>query len=242
MVISTRQHLFTCRYLAGAALAALLADCSSGDSTSPTDSSAQLAATTGSGAPSGAHYNLNIIGVSADKNPNMNGASGNVIFVGLGTGKTTVTTNILLNQSFDGSFQVLDKNGTDGTASFELPAPGGYTVWARALGKPGDSAKVTTCASEVVTAGVAVTDTVCSTQNQVFVRGTGKSSFKDVTQPLTTIVIDAVAEPAAFAACGGTNQTSIRVSLFDACLLGYFWQYDNNGLRLLQLRFYPNTT
>ena len=234
MFISTRRHL------GYAGLVALLAACSSSDSTSPTDSSAQLAGTTGSGAPSGAHYNLNIIGVESGKNANMDGGSGNVIFVGLGSGKTTVTTNILLSQSTDGSFQVLDKNGTDGTASFELPAPGGYAVWARALGKPGDSAKVTTCASEVVTSTGTVADTVCSTQNQVFVRGTGKSSFKDVTQPLTTIVIDAVSEPAAFAACGGTNQTSIRVNLFDACLLGYFWAYDNNGLRLLQLRFYPN--
>ncbi len=241
MVISTRHHLSTRHYLAGAGLAALLAGCSTGDSTSPTNSSAQLSAA-GNGAPSGAHYNLNIIGVENGKNPNMNAGSGNVIFVGLGSGNTTVTTNILLSQSFDSTFQVLDKNGTDGTASFELPAPGGYTVWARALGKPGDSAKVTTCASEVVTAGVAVTDTVCSTQNQVFVRGTGKSSFKNVTQALTTIVIDAVAESAAFAACGGTTQKSISVSLFDPCLLGYFWQYANNGLRLLQLRFYPNTT
>jgi hypothetical protein len=84
-----------------------------------------------------------------------------------------------------------------------------------------------------------VTDTVCSTQNEVFVRGTGKSTFRDVTQSLTTIVIDALTEPAAFAACGG-NQTSIRVNLFDPCLEDYFWRYDNNGLRLLQIRFYKN--
>ena len=229
--------LHRCR-LGIALLGAALAGCSGTDATGPAASASLL---TGNGAPNGAHYNLNIIGVSADKNPNMNGGSGNVIFVGLGTGKTTLTTNILLNQSFDGTFQVLDKNGTDGTASFQLPAPGGYTVWARALGKPGDSAKVTTCASEVVSGGVAVTDTVCSTQNQVFVRGTGQSSFKNVTQALTTIVIDAASESLAFAACGGTNQKSITVNLFDPCLLGYFWQYDNNGLRLLQVRFYPST-
>jgi hypothetical protein len=34
-------------------------------------------------------------------------------------------------------------------------------------------------------------------------------------------------------ACGGAT-----VSLFDPCLEGYFWQYDNTGLKLLQLRFY----
>jgi hypothetical protein len=28
------------------------------------------------------------------------------------------------------------------------------------------------------------------------------------------------------------------VSLFADCLEGYFWAYDNNGLRLLQVRFY----
>ncbi len=226
-------------HLALFGLAALLAGCSSGGTTSPLENSDQQAGTTGNGGPSGSHYNLNIVGVATGMNPNMDAAAGNVIFVGLGTKNSTVTTNILLNQSTDGSFQVLDKNGTDGTASFELPAPGGYTVWARALGAPGDSAKITTCASDVAGNG-AVADTVCSTENEVFVRGTGKSSFKDVTQALTTIVIDAVSEAAAFAACGGTNQNSIRVNLFDPCLEDYFWRYDNNGLRLLQIRFYKS--
>src|SRR5213080_1951397 len=104
-------------------------------------------AQTGNGAPSGSHYNLNIIGVSHDKNANMDQGSGSVIFVDLGSKDVTVSTKILLSQSAEaGTFQVLDKNGTDGEASFELPAPGSYTVWARALGKPGGSSKITTCA------------------------------------------------------------------------------------------------
>src|SRR5438552_3868266 len=36
-------------------------------------------------------------------------------------------------------------------------------------------------------------------------------------------------------ACGSTT-----VSLFATCLEGFFWQYDNNGLKLLQIRFYLN--
>jgi len=36
-------------------------------------------------------------------------------------------------------------------------------------------------------------------------------------------------------ACGSTT-----VSLFDPCLQGFFWDYDNNGLKLLQVRFYQN--
>src|SRR3989441_8753675 len=107
---------------------------------------AAAAAQTGNGAPSGPHYNLNIIGVSHDKNPNMNGGSGNVIFVGLGTSSDAVTTKILLSQAAEGVFQVLDKNGTDGEASFTLPVPGTYTVWGRALGTPGGQAKMATCA------------------------------------------------------------------------------------------------
>jgi hypothetical protein len=27
--------------------------------------------------------------------------------------------------------------------------------------------------------------------------------------------------------------------IFHSCLAGYFWNYDNQGLKLLQLRFYP---
>ena len=188
--------------------------------------------TTGNGAPSGSHFNLNIIGVAHDKSPNMNKGSGDVIFVGLGTSTGAVTTKILLSQSADGVFEVLDKNGTDGEASFALPVPGTYTVWARALGTPGGQAKMATCATFIdPTAGVATM--LCSTDNEVFVRGTGKSSFRNVTNALTTITL--VPGSAAELACGTPT-----VSLFATCLQDFLWQYDNNGLKLLQVRFYPN--
>jgi len=195
---------------------------------------AVAAAQTGNGAPSGSHYNLNIIGVSHDKNPNMNGnGSGNVIFVDLGTRTgDAVTTKILLNQAADGVFEVLDKNGTDGEASFSLPVPGTYTVWARALGKPGGQSKIATCATFVdpITGEATI---LCSTDNEVFVRGTGKSKFRDVTSALTTITL--VPGSPAQLACGTPS-----VSLFATCLQDFLWQYDNNGLKLLQVRFYPS--
>lgn len=218
-----------------AALAAGILGCSS-DALSPvsasTSSPALSVATTGNGAPSGAHYNLNIIGMSKEKNVNMDGDGGNTIFVALGTRDASVRTRIMLEQSASaGEFAVLDKNGTDGTASFSLPAPGTYTIWARALAKPGGSATMTTCATDVT--GTVADGDICSTENEVFVRGTAKSSFKNVTTSLTTIELDPLAFPDAVTACGGTT-----VDLFDPCLDGYFWQYDNNGLRLLQLRIY----
>ena len=92
---------------------------------------------TGNGAPNGAHYNLNLIGVG-DKSADMDGNNGHRIFVKL-SGKT----KILLIEG--DSFKVLDANGTDGdSAKFQLPNPDPdgdgktvYSVFARALGKPG---------------------------------------------------------------------------------------------------------
>ena len=101
---------------------------------------------TGNGAPSGPHYNLNIIGMSKDKDADMTGNSGHRIFVRLGTRRPDdpVRTRISLREGE--TYQVVDANGTDGGAIFELPA-GSYYVWARALGSPGGS---------TITAGQAV--------------------------------------------------------------------------------------
>jgi hypothetical protein len=209
-------------------------------------------AETGNGAPSGAHFTLNIIGMARNKSANMDEVGGHVIFVGLGsrTGDA-VTTKIMLTE---GDFAVLDKNGTDGRAEFQLPAPAGgtaYQVYARPLGTPGGMAKITTCAEQVLVDGVLVEDEVCSTENEVFIRSVGKGTsnkFENVTQSLTTIVIDddvtaTYDEGTAYVACGGTDtdgdDAPIRVDLFDSCLENYFWKYDNNGLRVLQVRFYP---
>jgi len=67
----------------------------------------------GNGAPKGAHFNLNIIGLPKGKT--MSQRSGNVICV-----PETGSTKVLLSE---GPFAVLDKNGTDGSASFQLPNP-----------------------------------------------------------------------------------------------------------------------
>ena len=31
----------------------------------------------------------------------------------------------------------------------------------------------------------------------------------------------------------------VTLNLFDSCLQNFFWNFDNHGLKLLQLRFYP---
>jgi len=54
-----------------------------------------------------------------------------------------------------------------------------------------------------------------------------------VTTALTTITL--VAGSPAELACGAPT-----VSLFATCLQDFLWQYDNNGLKVLQIRFYQN--
>src|SRR5687767_10014946 len=105
---------------------------------------------TGNGAPSGAHYNLNIIGVPKDKSADFSGGNGGRIFVDL-VGSTKINLT-------EGSYQVMDANGTDGTAAFRLPNPDNgtgqlaYSVWVRAGGKPGGSASMASCFTELATA------------------------------------------------------------------------------------------
>jgi len=142
----------------------------------------------------GPHYNLNIIGVENPKTADLTGSDRHTIFVGLGKNET-VTSNIYLTP---GPFTVCDGNAfdaataCDGTkvanqgAVFQLPCdsatptdtgcPAGvdaapYQVWARALGTPGGSATITTCATDDTGA------LICSTENTVLTRYKGKSTF-----------------------------------------------------------------
>lgn len=179
----------------------------------------------GNGAPSGSHYNLNIIGVPKGKTADMTGNSGHRIFVPL-TGNCKVSLG-------EGDFQVLDANCTDGGASFQLPNPDTdndgvttYSVYARALGKPGGSSTMTTCATDPLDGAE-----YCSVYASVQARGTGKSTFTNVSKALLYVYVDL-----------DDDGILERMPLFDDRLLDYFWSYDNNGLKLLQLRFYPLAT
>ena len=177
------------------------------------------------GAPGGAHFNLNIIGTKS-KTGDFSGSNGRVIFMPL-----TGNSKILLQEGAD--FKVLDANGTDGSAKFQLPNPDPdnsgittYSVFARALGKPGGSSKMVPCATEIING-----EELCSTQSLVSVRSSGKQSFSNVSQQLLYVYVDVDAD-------GDID----RVPLFDDRMKDYFWSYDNAGLKILQLRFYPTST
>jgi len=189
--------------------------------------SAAAVAGPGNGAPSGAHYNLNIIGVENSKTADMTGNQGHRIFVPL-----QGNTKIWLTQA--PSFEVYDTNGTDGNgASFGLPNPDPdndgvteYSVYARALGGPGGSSTTTTCTFDQTTG-----ETYCSTYSMVLTREGGKSGFTNVSKELLYIYAD-------FNADGVIE----RYPLFSDNTLQYYWNYDNQGLKLAQLRFYEIAT
>jgi hypothetical protein len=195
-------------------------------------STAARAATseTSNGCPSGAHYNLNIIGMEKPKNvdPNSITSSGHRIFVGLGSKDNTATTKITLLEGED--FAVLDYDGTDGRASFQLPNPDPdgdgitqYSVYLRVLGKPGGKIRMATSAIDP-NVGEVVSD-----MRVVSVREKGQMKFANVSADLLYIYAW-VYEDGAW--------TYERVPLFSDLLEGYLWSYDNNGARLVQMRFY----
>ena len=203
-----------------------------------------LSAQAGNGAPSGAHYNLNIIGHTTCAGDDLEGSNRHNIQVLLNGGQRASDLNgtlasqidkrnkIYLAQSTDGTFLVADGNACDGDgALFQLPAPGAYEIYARALGKPGGEADMTTCgtgAGDDLELGTADDEIICSTDSVLLVRTTGKQKFVNVTAALTTVTADIDGD--------GDEET---VSIFDPALQDYFWNYENRGLRLAQLRFYP---
>jgi hypothetical protein len=214
----------------------------------------------GNGAPSGAHYNLNILGKTQCSGDDLTGSSRHTIQVLLNGGQKASDVDgtlasevdkrnkIYLREAPEGeSFAVLDGNACDNDgAVFQLPNPypdgdlsnAVYEIYVRALGKPGGEADITTCATgegEDLILGTADDEIVCSTGEDVnLIRTKGKQTFTNVTRALTTVT---------YSDCDLIDEVvvceEVTVGLFDPALYDYFWNYENRGLRLAQLRFYP---
>ncbi len=230
---------------------------------SPTGPEVPVAQAAGHGAPQGAHdYQLNIIG-TGEKSADMDDNNGHRIFVPL-EGKTKIYL-------YEGDYAVLDANATDGEGAFQLPAPGldayivgdpgdadvesSYSIFVRPLGKPGGWATITTCADLLDSTFGGLLGggdknilnrqeegAYCSIEqvgSEVTFRDKGKSTFSNVTAELTTIVF----EVEILDDEGQVIETVlVRVPIFDDALENEYWEYDNNGLRLLQVRFYDCST
>src|SRR5262245_47515475 len=203
---------------------------------------------------SGAHWNLNIIGVPKDKTvPDMTGSNRHTIFVPLQSGSDLAvprTVKIYYQRGED--FRVIDGNATDdGSATIEVPyqlcddLAGGcedllsFDVYAVGLGKPKGGAIVDAeCTYSLDAVGGSGPD--CETtllMNHFEVgRDKGKPSRVNITDVFRA------------SGCLDVNDSSVCDSgdlefsnlwIFNIPqLVEYFWDYDNNGLKLMQVRFY----
>lgn len=204
---------------------------------------------------SGPHYNLNIIGVSRDKTvPDMQDSGRHTIFVPLTT-EGTVPRDVKIYFKTGEVFQVLDGNATDdGRALIQVPyqycddlGAGctdllSYDVYAVGLGKPHGYAIVEAeCAWDDVTYGVC-TETLL--MNNFEIRRTNNNSNKPRVENITDVF--------RATGCLDVNQSGVcdtgDVEFADMWIFNipqlaeYFWDYDNYGLKLMQVRFYPTTS
>jgi hypothetical protein len=214
----------------------------------------------GNGAPSGHHYTLNILGkdwdngnyADTDLNPVIRDDNGRRIFVKLGREGAMQKTRILLQEAPIGeSFDVIDADGTDGKAIFQLPKPdtivddGGtpydpsddtvtsanYYAYIRILGKPEGWANMYSGFIDEYGNPWLSLEIIELRQVGGDVNRKSPPKFVDVTKELTTIYVDI------------TNDDIYnpqRYGLFDNALWDYFWDYDNYGLKHVQIRFYDS--
>ncbi len=176
---------------------------------------------TGNGAPSGYHFTLNIHGVAKGQAfTNDTANSGNNIFAPL-----SGTCKIDLQM---GAFDVINSDCINSDALFQLPNPAdnttgdlAYSVYARAL-TPG-SASLTSCFTDT---SVIPNQTFCNAGTLVVpLDKVTPPKFTNVSKELLQVCVNGTLEP-----------------LFADSNFSYFWNYDNQGLRLAQLRFYQIET
>lgn len=189
---------------------------------------------------SGPHFNLNIIGVPHDKlNGGFNNSNRHTIFIPLysdwyvdpcqsggstsNKGETVGAVaelpdkgvRLRIGASDDSTFQVLDGNATDDKyAELLMPAsPNGYDVYISGKGKPGGCLDIDAYAVDY---GI---DTTMFFIGHVDVdRRTGRPTWQNAKWLIYS-----------------TGGTPYFADPYDV----YFWQLYNNGLRLMQVRFYP---
>ena len=130
-----------------------------------------------------------------------------------------------------------------------------YSVFIRPLGKPGGWATITTCADLIDSTFAGLLpgklvkvlndqdgDAYCSIEQvgkEITLRKKGKSVFTNVTAELLTIVFQVeveIIDPATGAI--SYEVVCVRVPIFDDIIENEYWQYDNEGLKNLDVRFY----
>ena len=213
----------------------------------------------------GTHFNLNIIGVPKGKKVDMTDSQRHTIFVPLNTegyvdGKVTIS--YVRNTANPDKFEVLDGNATDANGAIiavpyefcqDLDAGCqdllSYNVYAVALGKPGaDGAIVeahcTYDTNVVPGSGPGPGDTCEDTLlmgSFPLKRETGSPKpvpITDIFRATGCLDLGGLA-----GVCDKGDLAFNNIWIFNIPnLTSYFWDYTNDGLKLMQVRFYPTTS
>jgi hypothetical protein len=207
--------------------------------------------------PGEKEYQVNIIGVPKGKKPDMTGNNGHRIFVPLNgvtkiymTGDTSTADGLQCGSSF----YVEDANGTDGSAKLVVPCtnvnasstdPGVcFDVWATPLGTPGGKAQVDVVCSfdDTVLADLvegSCADVPLGSFDFELVRAGGKPVQKDITNFMRA---SGCFDTDGSLTCDPDETTFNNVWIFNLdALEEYFWEYDNQGLRVAMIRFCEGT-
>lgn len=228
----------------------------------PTDDLGQYI---GNGFPSGKHYNLNIIGVPRDKEvPTMTGSNRHTIFVPLNSGEDVdrqVKIKYVTNPD-ENEFRVVDGNATDDNeAVIQVPFEYcdletydncedllSFMVFARGLGKPGpDVGAIVTAECEYIKEVVDTAGTLDLECEDTLVLGefeVRRPGKKPITQDITDIFrADGCLDYDDSGYCDKGDLQFRNLWIFNIPdLESYMWDYDNNGLKLMQVRFYETTS
>lgn len=207
--------------------------------------------------PGEKEYQVNLIGVPKNKNPDMTNNNGRRIFVPLnGVTKIYMTgdTSPLAGLQCGDSFQVTDANATDGIGRLVVPCtnvnaestdPGVcFDVYATPLGTPGGRAEVdVVCTFDDTVVGDLVEgsceDVPLGSFDFDLVRNNGQPVQKDITNFMRA---SGCFDTDQSGTCDQGEKTFNNIWIFNLeALQEYFWEYDNAGLRVTMLRFCEGT-
>ena len=214
------------------------------------------------GMPSGAHFQFNMIGhpngIEADENSN-----GRTIMIPLeavrGSADVTCADGTTFTNSLEGesnwqqtaepkgvkiiftagtSYEITDRDATDGEASVVLDTAAStgtdgelttndFEVYIRVLGKPSQCMKIDGYV-EVDTGGWLHTGNISLSKN-------GRPTAEKVTDMFT---VDWCVD-GDLATDGQSCSKYVEYSVFDNLFGEYFWDVQNNGTKIVQVRFYP---
>lgn len=185
----------------------------------------------------GPHYNLNIIGVPKGKSADMTGSHRHTLFVPLDT-SGELDGNVKIYFEAGDEFLVVDGNATDGSATIQVPHgdPGTvcYDVFAVGLGTPGGSAHV----DADVLFDETTHDVLLALDQVSF--NVSRNGKKPSRQNISNIFrVSGCIDLNDSGVCDQGDEFFNNEWVFNVDeLLSYWWDYENNGLKLMQIRFY----